>query len=70
MKVPTLTTKEINIRLANDNRAFICTIRHGWLFSKTTSFLVQPDPNILAALEHNESRAVRVGNRLRGSARQ
>jgi hypothetical protein len=51
MTLRMLTAKEIYIRLAQDHTAFICTIRYGCLHSKTADFPVQPDSDLLAALE-------------------
>jgi hypothetical protein len=33
-----LFTKDVYIRLADDNSAFVCTIKRGGLYAKTTEF--------------------------------
>jgi hypothetical protein len=59
MSLESLIEKEIYIRLALDETAFICTIQYGQIHSRSKRFPVEPDRSAFA----DEPQMVRVRSR-------
>jgi len=63
----TLFAREVYIRLTDDNESFVCTVRYGKLYGKTTEFALHPGPTpgvleekaLVLVRRHSAGRAAR-----------
>jgi hypothetical protein len=62
MRLETLLAKEVYIRLAENETAFVCTVRYAGILGKSRQFALRVRPEVLRDLEEEGAPVIRTDN--------